>query len=143
MPATQPSMDLRPLCYEHHLEMKLNRSLLNGENGGTQPMMHRCTEPDCLVHYDPSLGYLLPSQSEDKDRNEREALPKVRCFKDAAPMYLSEISSANKSFRLWTCPQCGAGRTNEQGLSGLPSQQIGDLDRENAANSKPTDTAQT
>jgi hypothetical protein len=141
MPATQPSMDLRPLCYEHHLEMKLNRNLLNSENGETQTTAYRCTDPDCLVHYDTSRGYFLLSQNGDRDKT--EALPDVRCFKDGAPMYLAEISPAIRSFRLWTCPQCGAGRTNEESLSGLPAQRIGDLDRGNAADSKPIDTAQT
>jgi hypothetical protein len=27
MPATQPSKELRALCYEHHAEMRLNQSL--------------------------------------------------------------------------------------------------------------------
>jgi len=141
MPATQPSIDLRPLCHEHHLEMKLNRSLLNSENGGTQTTAYKCTKPDCVVHYNASSGYFLSSQKEDRDQT--EALPKLRCLKDGVPMYLAEISQVRRSFRLWTCPKCGAGRTNEEGLMGLPAEKTGDLDPENARESKSTDTAQT
>src|SRR5256884_4503772 len=42
------------------------------------------------------------------------SLPKVRCFLDGMPMYLAEIHPEKTSFRLWTCPQCGARRTNEE-----------------------------
>jgi len=144
MPATQPSLDLRPLCHEHHVEMRLNQSLLNGENGATQTIAYRCTEPDCAVHYDTSRGYFLLSQNEDsEDKDARDALPEVRCPKDGVPMYLAEISPVKLSFRRWTCPQCGSGRTNEQGVMGLPAEEIGNLDRENAAEPDRTDTAQT
>ena len=136
MPATQPSMDLRPLCHEHHLEMRLNRSLSNGDGGATQAMAYRCTEPDCVVHYNTSRGYFLSGQNEDKDA--KDALPEVRCLKDGVPMYLAKTSRAKTSFRLWTCPQCGAGRTNEDGVIGLSAEEIGDLDRGNAADSEPS-----
>jgi len=103
MPATQPSKDLRPLCHEHLLEMRLNRSFLN--NG-----------------------------------DEMDMLPKVRCFLDGMPMYLAEIHPEKTSFRLWTCPQCGARRTNEEDLVGLASQETQDLGGENKAQSEPTGT---
>jgi hypothetical protein len=31
MPATQPSKELRALCHEHHVEMRLNQRLPNSE----------------------------------------------------------------------------------------------------------------
>jgi len=65
-------------------------------------------------------------------------LPKVRCFLDGMPMYLAEIHPEKRSFRLWTCPQYGARRTNEEGLVGLASQRIQDLAGENTAQSEST-----
>jgi hypothetical protein len=42
--------------------------------------------------------------------------PKVRCFRDATPMYLAETDRHKKGFRLWACPQCDARHTNEEDL---------------------------
>lgn len=53
-------------------------------------------------------------------------------------MYLAEVSPEKRSYRLWTCPQSGERRTNEEGLVGRPSLEIRDADAENAAESKPT-----
>jgi hypothetical protein len=140
MPATQPSKDLRPLCHEHLLEMRLNRNFLNNGGDATQATAYGCTEPACLVRYNTSRGYFLLSQNGNGD--EMEMLPKVRCFLDGMPMYLAEIHPEKRSFRLWTCPQCGARRTNEEGLVGLASQGIQDLAGENTAQSESTGARQ-
>jgi hypothetical protein len=52
-------------------------------------------------------------------------------------MYLAEINPAKTDYRLWTCPQCGARRTNEEGLVGLASPEVQDLGANNAAPSGP------
>ena len=118
MPATQPSKELRALCFEHHVKMRLNRSL------------YACTQPDCLVHYNVYRGYFIL----DGNTNELDMVPRVRCLHDGTPMYLAEINPEKRGFRLWICPQCDRRRTNEEGLIGLASQEIQDhLGGKNAA----------
>jgi hypothetical protein len=131
MPGTQQSNDFRPLCHEHLLEMRPNSTFLNSEGDGTQAIAYACTERDCLVRYNTSRGYFIPSQNGNRD--EMDMLPKVRCFHDGAPMYLAKTNPEKRDFRLWTCPQCGARRTNEESLIGLASQEIQDLGGGNAA----------
>jgi hypothetical protein len=135
MPAAQASKDPRMLCHEHLLEMRVKRSLLNSEGDETQEITHDCRKADCLVHYNMSRGYFMLNQSGNKD--EMDMMPKVRCFLDGAPMYLSEINPAKRDYRLWTCPQCGARRTNEEGLVGLAEAEVQDLGAKNAAQSGP------
>ena len=134
MPAAKPTKELRPLCYEHHREMNLNRGILNTGGDGTQTIVYGCTEPDCLVYYNVSRGYFTLNQN----GNSRDLgmVPKVRCAIDGASMYLAEINPQKRDFRLWTCPHCGAKHTNEEDLVGLPSQEPQDHDGENAAKSE-------
>ncbi len=122
MPATQPSKELRALCHEHHVEMKLNQSLLNSEGDATEMLAYACTESDCFVHYSMSRGYFVVSQN--GNTNELDMVPRVRCSHDGTPMYLAEIDREKKAFRLWICPQCDGTRTNEEGLVGSASQEI-------------------
>jgi hypothetical protein len=116
MPATQPSKELRALCHEHHVEMRLNQSLSNSEGDATQTLAYACTDPDCPVHYNTSRGYFILSQ--DGNMNELDMVPGVRCPHDGTPMYLAEIDHWKRDFRLWRCPQCEASRSNEEGLTG-------------------------
>jgi hypothetical protein len=131
MPGSQPSNDLRPLCHEHLLEMRPNSTFLNSEDDGSQAITYACREPGCFVRYDTSRGYFIPSQNGNRD--ERDMLPKIRCSRHGAPMYLAKINPEKRDFRLWICPQCGARRTNEEGLVGLASREIQDLGGGNAA----------
>jgi hypothetical protein len=124
MPATQPSKELRALCHEHHVEMRLNPSLLNTDGDAAETFAYACAEPDCLVHYNISCGYFLLSQN--GSTNELDMVPRVRCPHDGTPMYLAEIDSERNGFRLWICPQCDGRRTNAEGLVGLASQEIQD-----------------
>jgi hypothetical protein len=94
-------------------------------------LAYACTKPDCLVHYNILRGYFILTQN--GNTNETDMVPRVRCVHDGAPMYLADINPAKRGFRLWTCPQCGARRTNEEDLVGLPSQEIQDPGGENAA----------
>ena len=130
MHGTELSKNLRPLCYEHHVEME-NRSSLNGDAETTKGITHGCAEPDCSVHYNIARGYFMLSQN--GNRAERDTMPKIRCFLDGAPMYLAEINPQKRSFRLWMCPQCGARRTNEESLAGFASQKVKDVSGESAA----------
>src|SRR6266849_10811753 len=125
MPATQPSKELRALCHEHHVEMRLNSSLLNNKDGTTQTLAYACTAPDCLVHYNIFCVYFMLSRN--GNGNQMDMVPEVRCPHDGAPMYLAEIGQEKRDFRLWRCPQCDRRRTNEECLIGLPSQGIQDV----------------
>jgi len=138
MPANQPSKNPHPLCHEHLLEMRLNPSFLNSEGDGTRAIAYTCMEPDCIVHYGTSRGYFILSQNGNMEG--MDMVPKVRCFLDGAPMYLAEINPEKRSFRLWTCPQCGARRTNEEDLVGRASQETQDVGGKNTAQSEPTGT---
>src|SRR5437667_12135968 len=80
MPATQPRKELRALCYEHHVKMRLNRSLVNSDGDATQTLAYACTEPDCLVHYNSYRGYFIMSQV--SSTNELDMVPRVRCLHD-------------------------------------------------------------
>src|SRR5947209_1271111 len=119
MPASQPGQALRALCYEHHVEMRLEQSFSNGGENTRQTATYACPQPDCLVHYSISRGYFLPSQN--GNRNDLEVIPAVQCLDDATPMYLAEIDLDKRDYRLWICPQCGGKRTHEQGLVGVAS----------------------
>src|SRR5437667_10619783 len=100
MPATQPSKDLRPLCHEHLLEMRLNRSFLNNGDDATQATTYGCTEPDCLLRYNPYRGYFMLSQN--GNRRETHMLPIVRCVLDGMPMYLEDIHPEKRRISHWT-----------------------------------------
>jgi hypothetical protein len=125
MPATRPSKELRALCHEHHVEMRLNQGLSNSEGNAIQTLAYACTVPHCLVHYNISRGYFTLSQN--GNTNELDMVPRVRCPHDGAPMYLAEIDQEKRDFRLWRCPRCDGRRTNEEGLIGSASQEIQDV----------------
>ena len=131
MPATQPSKELRALCYEHHAEMRLNQSLLNSEGDPIQELAYACTGPDCLIHYNIYRGYFILSQN--GNTNELDMVPRVRCSHDGTPMYLAQIDPDKRDFRLWRCPRCDGRRTNEEGLIGLGPQESQDVSGKNAA----------
>ena len=125
MPATQPSKELRALCHEHHVEMRLNQGLSNSEGYATQTLAYACTDPHCLVHYNISRGYFTLSQN--GNTAEPDMVPRVRCLHDGMPMYLAEINQEKRDFRLWRCPQCDGRRTNEEDLIRLASQEFQDV----------------
>ena len=125
MPATQPGKELRALCHEHHVEMRLNQSLVNSAGKAKQTLAYACTEPGCLVHYNIFRGYFMLLQ--DGNMNQMGRVPRVRCPHDGTPMYLAEINLEKRDFRLWRCPQCDGRRTNEEGLIGLSSQEMRDV----------------
>ena len=129
MPATQPGKELRALCHEHHVEMRLNQSLVNSAGKAKQTLAYACTEPDCLVHYNIPGRYFMLRQN--GNTNELDMVPRVRCPNDGTPMYLTEIDLEKRGFRLWRFPQCDARRTNGEGFVGLASQEIQDVSGKN------------
>jgi hypothetical protein len=95
---------LHPLCYEHHLEMKL---VDIHPKRNTSGLVYACPKPDCPIHYDSPVGYYVVSST-----------PCTRCPRHGLPMYLAEVQPRKRSFRLWRCPLsgCKASLTNERHL---------------------------
>ena len=124
MPAAKSVNELRPLCYEHHREMRLHPGFSNPGGDGTQTVVYSCTQPDCFIRYDLYRGYFLLSQN--GNRNEMDILPSLRCVRDGTPLYLAEIDQEKRALRLWLCPQCGAQRSNEDDLVGATAEGVHD-----------------
>lgn len=104
MTVAKTRIDLHPLCYEHHLEMKLVQIQ---RKRNSYRLAHTCPKPDCLIHYDGPVGYFVINST-----------PGIRCPRHGVPMYLAEVQPRRRSFRLWRCPLsgCKASLTNERGL---------------------------
>ena len=105
---------LQPLCHEHHLEMRLTQVPLQTGSEPSQTLVYACPEPDCFVHYDGSHGYFIVT--DNGNGIDRDMMPEVRCSQDGLPMYLAEVVPAQRSFRLWRCPQCNSSHRNEDEL---------------------------
>jgi hypothetical protein len=102
------SADLRPLCYEHHVEMKPVQILLERHIHPEPTLAYACPEPDCLIYYTSKSGYFVTST------------PDVICPLHGLSMYLAEVNPERRSFRLWRCPQvgCEVTHTNDRLLVG-------------------------
>jgi len=105
MPATAKQKELRPLCFEHHAEMKL------GIDGRRR--LFFCDVPGCTISYGSSRGYVI---SLSAIQSETQILPHVTCPNDGTLMYLAEIKRENPSFRLWKCSMCDRVHANEDSL---------------------------
>jgi len=105
---------LQPLCHEHHLAMRLTQVRLQTGSEPEQTLVYACPEPDCLVHYNSSRGYFAVVHN--WNGTDRDMMPEVWCSQDGLPMYLAEVVPAQRSFRLWRCPQCNSSHRNEDEL---------------------------
>ena len=112
--ALQRNRALQPLCHEHHLAMRLIQVRLQTGSEPEQTLVYACPEPDCLVHYNSSRGYF--ALVHNGNGMDRDMMPEVRCSQDGLPMYLAEVVPAQRSFRLWRCPQCNSSHRNEDEL---------------------------
>ena len=122
MPPRQKNKALQPLCYEHHLEMRLTQIPLQTESEQAHTLVYACPEPDCLVHYNSSSGYFRYFIVTDHGNGiDRDTMPEVWCSQDGLPMYLAEVLPAQRSFRLWSCPRCNSSRRNNDELSQAPA----------------------
>ena len=119
MPATRPSKQFHPLCYEHHLPMEASEDSVEGSGEDTESRSYACTKPECLVHYDTSRGYFILAHVLLGKEGNSDIVPRVRCRQDGRPMYLAEVKPEKRDFRMWTCPQCGGTRTSDEGLISL------------------------
>jgi len=100
---------LRPLCYEHHIDMKFSQ-IPTVPGKLAQVPRYVCPEPSCSVSYDSRKGYFLIIPR--GKCTERDVMPCVSCPRDGRLMYLAHVRPEKRSFRLWRCPQCRATRTN-------------------------------
>ena len=119
MPPVQKNRVLQPLCYEHHLEMRLTQVPLQTGSAPAQTPVYACPEPDCFVHYNSSRGYFMAADR--RNGIGQGMMPEVRCLQDGNPMYLAEVRQAERSFRLWRCPRCNTSRRNNDELSQAPA----------------------
>jgi hypothetical protein len=108
----QTRQNLHVLCYEHHVEMKLSRTLVKLDKKSWQTAAYVCEEPGCVVWYNSSRGYFITTQ--EGTNLESEIIPRVSCPKDRCLMYLAAIRPEQRSYRLWRCPECNLSRTNEE-----------------------------
>ncbi len=92
--------------------MRPSQILLQTAEKSEQVPTYVCAEPNCLVRYDSSSGYLVIAA--DGSHLRGELTPKVACPKDSALMYLAEVNPEQKSYRLWRCPKCGTSLTNQE-----------------------------
>jgi hypothetical protein len=116
-PALLRNKTIQPLCHEHHLKMRLSQvPLQTGELA--QTLVYACPEPDCLIHYNSSRGYFPVVHN--GNGIDRDMMPEVRCSQDGLPMYLAEVVPAQRSFRLWRCPQCNSSRRHDDELGNSP-----------------------
>ena len=110
MNVLETRMNLRALCYEHHVEMKLTWFLFTTQTERGQVSAFHCSEPGCSVHYNSSRGYFRLSR--DRGQMETDSVPHVKCAHDGAQMYLAEVQPERTHVRIWQCPQCNANHTN-------------------------------
>jgi len=117
-PALLRNKTLQPLCHEHHLKMRLSQVPLQTGSELAQTLVYACPEPDCLIHYHSSRGYFAVVHN--GNGIDRDMMPEVRCSQDGLPMYLAEVVPAQRSFRLWRCPQCNSSRRHDDELGNSP-----------------------
>jgi len=109
------SKNLRPLCYEHHIEMKPSH-LPPSKDKTPQMHCYFCPKRGCSVGYNSRQGYFkIMAGGECTERN---MTPCVSCPGDGRLMYLAQVKPDKRSFRLWRCPQCKRSRTNGELLQG-------------------------
>ena len=84
--------------------------LLKFRSQPAEAFLYACREPGCFINYDSSQGYFFDEQ--DAGTTEPDIKPLVSCPNDGHLMYLAEVRSDRKSFRLWKCPECYAIRTS-------------------------------
>jgi len=97
--------DIRPLCYEHHVEMKPVQLEKSTSPFTTYSLAYACPLSGCVICYAGKTGYFA---AEGNDESKRVGVLRVICPQDGRPMYLAEIHPQNTSLRLWRCgkPNC-------------------------------------
>ena len=99
--------DVRPLCYEHHVEMRPVQLEKSSNAFTTYSLAYACPLSGCVIRYAGKTGYFANGSTNEGERIE---VLRVSCPQDGHPMYLAEIHPQRMSLRLWKC-----GRLNCQG----------------------------
>lgn len=110
-PGVHKNGNLRPLCYDHHIEMEFSHIPRNAGRLTHMPC-YLCPEPGCSVAYGRREGYFMIIPR--REYTERDIMPCVSCPRDGQLMFLAQIKPERRSFRLWRCPRCKTSRTNEE-----------------------------
>src|SRR5690349_22233814 len=104
--------NLNVLCFEHHTQMRPSEIRQKTAEGSEQAPGYVCEEPDCLVRYSSTRGYMVIAA--DGTPLPGELTPKVTCPNDNRLMYLAEVRPEQRSYRLWRCPACDKSLTNRE-----------------------------
>ena len=103
--------NLEVLCFEHHTQMRPSQAVLKIDDKLQELPAYVCEESDCFIRYSPLHGYFIANLQ--GDRIEGELIRRVTCPEDGRLLYLAEVRSEQRSFRLWKCPSCGKSLSNE------------------------------
>jgi hypothetical protein len=104
--------NLKVLCFEHHTQMRPSQILLRTGEKSERVSGYGCEQTDCLVRYSEARGYMVIGP--EGSHVAGEVTPKVTCPTDGRFMYLAEVRPEQRSYRLWRCPECGKGLTNQE-----------------------------
>lgn len=102
--------DIRALCYQHHVEMRIRQVPPNAQPESRQFPTYACPEEGCAIQYNSSEGYFIAVL--EGSQIEQGMQPRVMCLQDKALMYLTAVPQID--VRHWKCPQCAAIRTNDK-----------------------------
>jgi|HubBroStandDraft_4_1064222.scaffolds.fasta_scaffold112847_1 hypothetical protein len=111
MAAEKTKGDLRPLCYEHHVEMKSVRLEKSTNPFTTYSLAYVCPISGCVICFARGTGYFA-AEGGGGDQTKPAEVLRVSCPQDEQPMYLAEVHPQKTSLRLWRC-----GKANCQGHS--------------------------
>jgi hypothetical protein len=111
--AEKARMDLRPLCYEHHVPMKRVQLEKSTNPFTTYSLAYACPFPACLICYGSKTGYFA---AEANDQSKGIQVLWVSCPLDGQPMYLAQFHPERTSLRLWRCgkPNCQGHLASEE-----------------------------
>ena len=104
MAAERIRNDLRPLCFEHHMEMKPVQLEKSTNGFTTHSLAYACPFSACTICYAGKTGYFA---AESDDKSKRTGVLRLSCPQDGLPMYLASIHSENSALRLWRCAKTG------------------------------------
>jgi hypothetical protein len=113
MEVEKTKRDPRPLCYEHHVEMKPVQLERSTHPFTTYSLVYACPVSRCAICYAGRTGYFA---AEGGDQSKRAGVLQVSCPQDGQPMFLAEVHPQNTSLRLWKCGKtnCHGHRTIEE-----------------------------
>jgi hypothetical protein len=104
MAAERIRSDLRPLCFEHHIEMKSVQLEKSANGFTTYSLAYACPFSGCTICYTGKTGYFA---AESDQPSKRAGVLRLSCPHDGLPMYLASMHPDNSAWRLWLCAKTG------------------------------------